>query len=582
MRWNWAGALRVTIAMAVGGLPLRGQDSPPAKRTGPPAAAEPFKVEHVIHPLVAELPPPDFYGKLVTDQMAISSKSELAQKHVLQGMALIHASWDFEAYRHFCEAVKLDGDCVMAYWGIGLALAAPNNEFTLERMVAVDRMLDLVDALGDKLPKMEQEYALGLALLFSGKAGEASKAFQTLAENYPRNLQAGLLATFLQRDGYTEFGDPLYGQERAIEKMQQYLANHPDNLSVLAFWAMLHAEAPDANGHLRERVLPHVRKIVRLYPEFPPYQHLLGHFEWRCGNHRLAQKAFERAATLYASYMKKHGLDYHSCGGWVRSRLYLATALYSAGKFDEAMEVADTLRILTIKEDRLGSEGANLLLWEGSTLSARLYLARGEPGDMARAIATLPGKDDKQLFKDKTLSIFYLEGLRQYLGGRQIIAEGNLEDAGHYLDALDSTNRRFRSLQSNARRSSAVSEYVRAVAALAVHVAEYRGLLALAGEKSGRRSAFNWFESAAGRQLRPSMMMPPSVVYPVEIRVAEFHMATGEYLKAAAAFQAALERRPNDLQSLLGYQAALLKMERRLDAATIQKQIDIVRGAGTP
>ena len=318
--------------------------------------------------------------------------------------------------------------------------------------------------------------------------------------------------------------------------------------------------APDANDGLRKNVLPYVRKLVRIYPEFPPYQHLLGHFEWRCGNHRLAQEAFERAGTLYSTYMRKHGLDYHSCDGWLRSRLYLATTLYSRGKFAEALEVADTLRILSVKEDRLSSAGANLILWEANTMAARLYLARGLPGDMEKAIATLPGVDDKQLFKERSLSVFFLEGLRQYLGGRKTIEEGDLEKAGHFRDAFEMTNTRFVSLQSTARQRSSISEYVRAAATLEVHLAEYRGMLAMAGDAGSRRSAFNWYKSAIDLQMRPSMTMPPMILYPLELRLGEYHMATGEFLKAAEAFQAALVRRPNDLKALQGYQGALLKI----------------------
>ena len=112
---------------------------------GPPIEARtvyPFSVEQVIHPVVAKLPPPDFFEEIISIPMAISSPSALASKHVLQGLAHIQAAWDFEAYRHFCEALKLDPDCMMAYWGIGLALAAPNNEFTQQRQVAVQHAID--------------------------------------------------------------------------------------------------------------------------------------------------------------------------------------------------------------------------------------------------------------------------------------------------------------------------------------------------------------------------------------------------------------------------------------------------------
>lgn len=574
------GAVAVTVAPVCAQEEAR-KDAP--EGVGEEAAAPRlFQPSDVIHPVIAKLPPPVFHDKLETEKMVIYSSSREAQRHVLQGMALIQAAWDFEAYRHFCEAVKLDPDCVMAYWGIGLALAAPNNEFSAQRMLAVDRMLDLVEALGDDLPEIEREYAVCLALLFSANAKEASAAFAALAERFPQNLQATLLATYLKRDGYTEFGDALYGQEVAIEEMKRHLIAHPDSLSVLTFWVMLHAETPDADRNLRQQVLPYARKLARLCPDFPPYQHLLGHFEWRCGNLLLGQEAFERAADLYAAHMKRDGLSFHDCAGWARARLYLTTALYSQGKFDEAMAVAKELAGLKVEAERLGSDGANLVVWEGRTLPARLYLARGKAGDFAKAIATLPGKDDPQLFKDRTLSVFYLEGLRQYLGGCQSIAEGDLEKAGIIQEALSATGGQMLSLQRQAMMSSSISQYLRAVSALEVHLGEYRGKLAMAGPAAGRRSAFNWFKSAVDRQMRPSMLMPPPILYPLENRLAEYFLATREFQRAAETYQEALARRPNDLETLLGYQNALLKLERRLDAAAIQKQIDRVRRQARP
>jgi tetratricopeptide (TPR) repeat protein len=147
-----------------------------------------------------------------------------------------------------------------------------------------------------------------------------------------------------------------------------------------------------------------------------------------------------------------------------------------------------------------------------------------------------------------------------------------------FQEALAATGELMLSLQRNATRSSAISEYLRALKTLEVHSSELRGRLAMAGDAGQRRSAFNWFSSAADRQLRPSLLMPPSILYPVENRLAEYFIATGEFRRAAETYQKALMRRPNDLATLLGYQQALLKMERRLDAATIQKQIDRVLG----
>ena len=545
---------------------------------------EPFTIDQVIHPVLKALPKPEFFDPVVSIPMAISARNELAQRHVLQGLAHIQAAWDFEAYRHFCEAVKADPDCLMAYWGIGLALAAPNNEFAHERMVAIERMLDLMEAdarAGEKkvavASPMERDYARALATLFALQAGEAVKSFQTLSDKYPNNLQAKCLAIYLQRDGFDEFGEPNEGTKTAIRRMREVVNEHSDTVGVLTFWAMLHAEMPDATKLLREEILPVARKIVRKAPGYPPYQHLLGHFEWRCGNHSLAEEAFRRASELYAVHMKKHKQTFLECDGWVRCQLYLATALHSRGKFDEAMKIALRLAKLEVVGERLGSAGANLVVWEARTLPARLYLARGWKGDFELAIQSLPGKDDPGLFPERTLSIFFLEGLRQYLEVRRSLELGDRDRAHQYRTALSSTVDRLVGKRALAMRSSSISEYVRAVTSLEVYTAEARGFVAFAGDKIEKQVARAWFKAAAEKQQRPSLLMPPMVVSPMELRLAEFYTSTGDPKRAAEFYQAALQRRPNDLESLKGYQQALLRLDRKGQAAQVAEVIEQVQ-----
>ncbi|MFP6857538.1 MAG: hypothetical protein VCA73_09710 [Roseibacillus sp.] len=572
------------IALVVAGMGAGNLQAQAKKKDEAAKEKKPFTIDQVIHPVVAALPAPEFYDPIVSIPMAISSRNNLAQRHVLQGMAYIQAAWDFEAYRHFCAAVQADPDCLMAYWGIGLALAAPNNQFAHERMVAVERMLNLMDATvmagGREIPlatPMEQKYALALATLFSLRAGEAVKAFRDLSESFPNNLQAKCLAIYLQRDGYDEFGAANFGQELAVEQMEKVVEKNKNNVGVLSFWAMLHAEAPEATTKLREQILPVVRKMARKAPNFPPYQQLLGHFEWRCGNHHLAEVALSRATTLYAAHMKKHKLSFHECDGWIRCQLYLATAMHSRGKFNEAMKIALQLAKVEVDDKRLSSSGANLVIWEARTLPARLYLARGWKGDFEQAISTLPGKNDPQLFKDRTLSIFYLEALRQYLECRRSLQDGDRDTAHKFRVALSETVQRMMGLQNNATRSSSISEYVRAVTALEVYTAEARGLVALAGDRTERMIARDWFKTAAEKQQRPSLLMPPVVVSPMEARLADFFSQTGVLPRAAETYQAALRRRPNDLAVLQGYRQALLQLGRKQAAADIAKTIAAVR-----
>jgi len=572
---SWWGALLLGGAGCCGLSAAEGDEADAGSGPGEPRK-ESFVIEDVIHPVIAALPTPEFHEGIVSTPSAVTARNEAAQRHVQQGIALIQAAWDFEAYRHFCEAVRADPECLMAYWGIGLALAAPNNEFMMQRMRAVERMLDLMEA--EAGTAREREYAFTLATLYSADASVAARNFGKLSERYPNDLQARLLSVYLQRDGYDEFGEVLDGQEAAVRGMRQLLEEHPENLAVMTFWAMLHAEAPDPGGLPRREVLPVVRRIAARLPGFPPAHHLHGHFEWRCGNHALAEEAFRRAVLLYEDYMEKNEVTFHGCDGWVRCQLYLATALHGRAAFREAFPVAKRLADLEVDVRRLDSHGANLVLWEGRTLAARLHAARGWEGDLDRAIKSLPGKDAPQLFRDRSLALYYLEGLRQYLGARRELERGNREMAREFREALSATGNRLLSLQAEAMTTSAVSEYLRALRTLEVLTAELRGLIALTGEVEGRRSAFNWFQSAVEKQLRPTLLMPPSIVYPMELRLADYYMRVAEPLKAAETYQKALVRQPNDLASLHGYRRALVTLGRESDAAKILRQIERVKG----
>ena len=570
----------------LGGDVLAAQEASEEVTPSPAKTKDSFTIDKVIHPVVARLPAPDFVDEIVSIPMAISSRSNLASRHVLQGMAYIQAAWDFEAYRHFCEAVKADPDCLMAYWGIGLSLAAPNNEFTAQRQVAVLRMIELMDAeveVGGKIlpvaSEMERRYALALAELYSLR-GSSKQAFKRLSADFPNNLQAKCLSIYLQRDGFDAFG-PRAGQEAAMEAMESVVKDNPDNVGVLTFWAMLHAEAPEASTKLREEILPVVRKIARKAPAFPPYQHLLGHFEWRCGNHFLAEAALSRAAKLYADHMKRHKLSLHDCNGWIRTQLYLATAMHSRGRFEPAMAIARNLSKFGIDPSRLGSAGANLVVWEARTLPARLYLARGQEGDFDRAIASLPGKEDPQLMaiKDRTLSIFYLECLMQYLECRRALEAGDLRAAQEDSMTMNTILERMEGFGDQANKSSSISEYARALTALQVYAAEARGLIAVerSGSEAGSPVARSWFKTAVEKQQRPSLLMPPVVVLPMEVRLADFYGQAEKHNESAEAYQASLRRRPNDLAALMGYRDALRKIGREDHAIQVDRIISAVK-----
>ncbi|MFD1693582.1 tetratricopeptide repeat protein [Azotobacter chroococcum] len=69
----------------------------------------------------AERPAVPLYDNLGTHHYAISTSVPQAQRYFDQGLRLYYAFNHQEAIRAFEEAVRLDPDCAMCYWGIALA-----------------------------------------------------------------------------------------------------------------------------------------------------------------------------------------------------------------------------------------------------------------------------------------------------------------------------------------------------------------------------------------------------------------------------------------------------------------------------
>jgi ketosteroid isomerase-like protein len=90
---------------------------------------------------VSSLPAPPLMSGIGTAQIKITTKSELAQKYFNQGLNLLHALWDVEAYRAFREAVRNDENCAMCYWGIYNALGQNSQEMSAERTAVLKKAI---------------------------------------------------------------------------------------------------------------------------------------------------------------------------------------------------------------------------------------------------------------------------------------------------------------------------------------------------------------------------------------------------------------------------------------------------------
>ena len=543
--------------------------------------ADDFRVEDVINPVVLKLGKPKVIAALGEGHMAISSSSEIAASHVAQGLGRMNASWDFEAYRHFCEAVKADPDCLMAYWGIAMSLAGSQHEFFSERKVAVDRMLDLLEseiaAKKIRWSDLEKRYAQAAGYLLTSGVRSAGLAFNSLSEKYPGDIQARLFSLFLQRDGFDTGGKPLIGQKKANEGIKKILEQYPEHLSVMAFWVSSQAETPWNVLMLREEVLPVARKLVKRLPEYPPYHLMLAHVEARCGNAALAIQAANDAVNFYQTYMDEEKVGLYDCDGWIRAKVYLAALYEMKGEKIEAEQVGKELAQIKVNEERLFSRGAGLLLWEGRNVGARIMMGRSDIASFKKGQKILETLPEEQWFKDKSFALPYRNCIAIYLAVRMAIADKDIKSSKALFDQFLLRVDALGKTQKLASKTSSYSDWARAMNTLLMMVPELRGLIAQNEVGAIRLAAATWFRSASDRQGSPSNLLPPSVDYPMMWRLGVFYLQEGKLEKAEDAFREGLALRPNHLATLEGFHRVLKKMEKTQAAKLLEGRIKAVK-----
>src|ERR1700687_2459794 len=97
---------------------------------------------------MTEMPAPPRITGIGDSHLQITTKSAKAQAYFDQGLNLLHCFWDFEAYRAFKEAARLDPNAAMAYWGIAEAVSDYSAMEEIKKS-ALEKAKNLMDKASD-------------------------------------------------------------------------------------------------------------------------------------------------------------------------------------------------------------------------------------------------------------------------------------------------------------------------------------------------------------------------------------------------------------------------------------------------
>ncbi|MES2982193.1 MAG: hypothetical protein V4727_07760 [Verrucomicrobiota bacterium] len=508
-----------------------------------PAAMEIPSVAACIPPWITAAGKPSnfsFHNGLI---IAIIAENETAQTHTLQGLNHLHGSWDFEASRHFAVAMEADPRCLMAHWGMIMSMLATSPETDSYRLLTTRRLLELVeDGEGTEL---ERGFAYCLIKYVDEGPKGAELAFRKVSEKFPKDVQSEIFATLFSRGGYDLMGEITAAQAEAENRMLKLIERLPSNTLPLHAYLLIKAEGPDLKGSIQL-----AKKLCEFAPKYPPYHHLLGHYQWRSGEFADAVASFTLAEKYFAEWMESNKISPADCPQWILSKSYLAVATASAGSFKDAINLATEVSKIPLDPKRPIAPGTRQILWDAQTLPARIIFSRGGKTDPTEAIVALPVPKAGEAFRKHSLSHWWTDGLRIALQAHRMINAGDMKAATETAAALSFHGESMAKQQAVASAKGEFAEWRRAMLILEMLTANLRGHLALAGPKESQGSAFNWFRAAADRQRTSTLMHPPLILSPMANDLGDYFLSLQQPEKALEAYQEAITKFPNQASTL--------------------------------
>ena len=507
------------------------------------------------------LPAPPLMKGIGTASIKITTKSPEAQKFFDQGLNLMHAFWDMEAFRAFREASRIDPSAPMAWWGVYNSLAQNAQEMADERATALKKAMELMPGASDR----EQYYIRAIQLLAEQGKGRPAwiSEMEALISKYPDDVEAKLLlanSLSSSASSYLPDGRPREGKMYGRAILQNLLRTNSDHAAVHHYW--IHAAE---NGPRPEEALESAEKLTKLAPNSGHMLHMPGHIYYRLGMYEKARAAFIASLDFDQRYMRENKI--HPINNWnyTHNLDYLVANSAEEGRYKEAEQYAKMLAEIPTDEARLKSTGLGYMLYGGNTALVRLQMRFGM---WDAAIAEI---DRTRAAERNSLSAKYQSGLLCYLKGMKAVEVKRPDEAAAQLSQLEKISE-----EMNAARSQAASDWYfgHATRLLAVHVLDLRGsLLSVRGDHD---AAVKLLNEAAGRERDLGYWEPPHYTRPVLESLGEAFIRAGKFDEAAAAYRRILETRPRSGFAYLGIAKAYRQAGNAAGFAEAQKNLSAV------
>ncbi len=272
----------------------------------------------------------------------ITTSNPLAQRFFDQGINYLYSFEYFEAERSFRQAVMLDPDCAMAYWGLAEANEDRGKEFLklakARRSKATDREQRYIDAKAIELADTTDE---------KKQKGDYVHELEQLTMLYPDDLEAKvMLAWAMPRE--SEKSSHRMGIDALLREVIAKNPKHP-----AAHHYRIHLwDGPDATY-----ALDSCKAYPAIASNIGHAQHMPGHIYAQLGMWDEAAYAMDAAARAERRYFyDRHQLPFDSWN-YAHDMHYLTANLGYLGRIADGEKLAQEL--IDVPRDAAANDNVN-------------------------------------------------------------------------------------------------------------------------------------------------------------------------------------------------------------------------------
>ncbi len=284
-----------------------------------------------------DLPVPQRIPGIGNAHFQITTSKPEAQAWFDQGLNLLHDFWDYESAKSFEQAIRVDPDCAMCYWGLYNAETFRHSANKIYAQAAIDKAVSLnvhTTPLEKLFIQASQQHELATNAAKSDDDPDFSKEIDLWRQAVkldPKNVQARIFLAEAVGDGYDADNQPSKGQKERLEILQALLKENPDDSAANHYWI----HAVEASLH-PEQALRSAQILGSLAPSSGHMVHMPGHIFYRTGDYASAEHAFSASTQADEQYMQSQHVAVDDDWNYIHNLMYSIANLMEEGRLKQA------------------------------------------------------------------------------------------------------------------------------------------------------------------------------------------------------------------------------------------------------